>query len=122
MSVLPMPHVPSPADQPEFTAEEFIRQLKARGARVYRMRVHAVFCLTNDPDTASWLHELRAIPYLPRNAERMVGEGPLGAYRRAKGGPLEWDFYIHTVPVMGDESIWEAAGRQVPTVEPTDFA
>jgi hypothetical protein len=115
-------HIPSPADQPLFTAAEFIRQLRARGARVYRMRQGPVFCLTNDPDVAAWLHELHATPYLPRGAERTIGEGPLGSYRRAKGGRLEWDFYIHVVPVMGEETIWEAAGRQVPTVEPTDFA
>jgi hypothetical protein len=117
--------VPSPDDQAaqvDFTAEEFIRQLRARGARVYRMRVHGVFCLTNDPETAAWLHQLGAVPYLPRNAERTVGEGPLGSYRRAKGGALEWDFYIHTVPVVGEQTVWEAAGKQVPTVEATDFA
>ena len=81
-----------------------------------------VFTITNDPEVATWLHSLNAVPYLPQGGERAIGGMPLGAYRRAKDGQLEWDFYIHTVDVEGEESIWEAAGKVGKTVEPTEFA
>jgi hypothetical protein len=113
-------HVPSPADTP-LTAEEFLAKLRERGGRVYRMRQLAVFCLTDSPETAQWLLDLGGVPYLPRNAT--PGEvTPRGAYRRARRGKVEWDIYIHTIPVQGEETIWEAAGRITDTVEAEDWA
>jgi hypothetical protein len=112
------------------TAEEFLRDLQERGARVYRMReAPFVFCLTGDSEVAAYLHEIGATPYLPRNAEVVVSGLPLGAYRRAAGGTVEWDFWLQRVPVEGEETIWDAAGRLWSptevverTVEPTEFA
>lgn len=115
--------VPSPADTPAFTAEEFLQELRVRGARVYRMRERPmVFALTNDPKLAEWLNALGARPYLPRNAERVFANMPLGAYERTRGGSAEWDLWIHTIPVRGDEPIWDAAGRWAKDVEATEFA
>jgi hypothetical protein len=117
-------HVPSPADEPEFTAREFVEQVRDRGGRIHRMRGHAVFCLTNDPDLAQWLLDLGGATYKP-NGTIPGYAGPLGGYLRAKGGMPEWDIWIHNIPVKDNdaqETIWEAAGRVGPTVEATDFA
>ena len=120
-STLPQ-HVPSPADKrPDFTAEQLLDEMKRRGARVYRMREVAVFALTNDPECARWLMKLGARTYTPRHSEGSF-DLPLGAYRRAPEGPPEWDMYVHIIPVEGEETIWEAAGRVAPTVEAVDFA
>ena len=116
------PHVPSPADESQPTAEEFLLELRGRGARVYRMPSVQVFCLTNDPAVAQWLHQLGASSYVPTDSERSLGGLPMGAYQRATGGSPEWDFYIHLIPVEGDETIWEAAGRITRTVDPEEFA
>ena len=114
------------------TAEEFVLRLQERGARIYRMReAPFVFCLTNEPEVAAYLHEVGAASYMPRNAENVVALSgmPLGAYRRAAGGLVEWDFWLQRVPIEGDETIYEAVGRlwtpqevAERTVEPTEFA
>jgi len=114
--------VPSPADTPTFTADELLQELRLRGARVYRMREVLVFALTNDAKLAEWLEALGGRPYLPRHAERLFMDLPPGAYRRARGGSAEWDIWIHTIPVRGEETVWEAAGRWAREVEPTEFA
>src|SRR5262249_41455893 len=90
LSTVTEPHVPSPADTPQFTAEQFLQELRHRGARIFRMREVFVFCLTNDPDVARWLLELGARPYKPFGTDVSLG-GPMGAYTRAKGGRAEWD-------------------------------
>lgn len=114
--------IPSPADQPDPSAEDFLRELRGRGARIFRMRIPPqVFCLTQDPEVARWLHEVGASSYLPRSAEHALG-GPAGAYQRARGGAIEWDFWVHLVPVAGEETIWEAAGRLARTVEADEFS
>jgi hypothetical protein len=124
MAVDPVTQIPSPADTPEYTAEEFIRELAHRGARVYRMIEVAVICLTSDPEVAGWLHDLGATAYLPNHAERAIGMAglPHGGFQRERRGQVEWDFYIHRIAVSGDETIWDAAGRLVRTVEPQEFA
>ena len=114
-------HIPSPADTPQYTADQFLQELRHRGGRIFRMREVFVFTLTNDPDVARWLLELGARPYKPFGTDVKL-EGPMGAYTRAKGGRAEWDMYIHTIPVRGEETIWEAAARWAKTVEPTEFA
>jgi hypothetical protein len=113
--------VPSPVDNPEFTASEFLDQVRERDGRVFRMQVHAVFCLTQNPETAQWLLDLGGSHYKPVGAIPGYA-GPLGGYLRAKGGMPEWDIWIHIIPVAGEESIWEAAGRVAPTVEAVDYA
>jgi hypothetical protein len=114
-------HVPSPAEPSLPTAEEFLAEVREREGRVYRMREHHVFCLTTNPETANWLLRKGGRTYLPRTANRSF-DSPLGAYRRAPEGPPEWDICIHTIPVAGEETIWEAAGRVGPTVIATDYA
>lgn len=116
------PYVPSPDDRgPEFTAEQLLAEMRERGARVYRMREHAVFALTKDPECARWLLGLGARPYTPRHSEGSF-DLPVGGYRRAKDGPTEWDLYVHIIPVSGEQTLWQACGGVVPTVEATDFA
>ena len=112
-------HVPSPADAPPFFADELVKEIRDRGCHVLRMRYVGVFALVRDKELAQWLVDLGARPYRPPWAE-LISEGPLGAYKRAHDGPIEWDLWIHIIPVLGEESIWEAAGRvDVPTVEAT---
>ena len=114
--------VPSPADTPQYTADELLRELRERGGRIFRMREVFVFTLTNDQDVARWLLELGARGYRPYGAEVALQHLPTGAFLRAKGAQAEWDLYIHTIPVRGEETIWEAAARWAKTVEPTEFA
>ncbi len=122
MSVAADFRVPSPADPEPLTAEQLLRQLRARGARIFRMREVAVFTITSDVEVARWLQELGAVPYQPQGTEHAFGGGPLGAYRRARDGRVEWDFYIHRIPVEGEESVWEAAGKLARIVDPQEFA
>jgi hypothetical protein len=91
------------------TAEELLSRIRERGGRVHRMRDgYAVFCLTDDPEVARGLMLMGARPY------RAVGDGPPhpstppGGYLRAKGGKIEWDLQLNTIPVEG--SLWSAAG------------
>jgi len=116
--------VPSPAERPEeLSAEELIHELRARGGRIYCFQEVAVICLTSSAELAAWLHEHGASPYVPRGTDRALEGLPLGgAYRRARGGTVEWDFYVHLIPVVGEETVWEAAGRLVMTVQATEFA
>jgi muconolactone delta-isomerase len=102
--------VPSPADEPELTARQLLRRIRRKGGRVYRMREYGVFVLTDSPDLASWLMKLGARAYSPQNATPMPNV-PLGSYRRAPGGKIEWDLYIHAIPVAGEQTVWEAAGE-----------
>ena len=116
-------HVPSPADAPQFYADELVKEIRRRGGRVLRMRTAGVFTLTNDREVASWLLALGASPYRPPWAEQAFEDGPMGAYKRAHDGPLEWDLWIHIIPVLGEETIWEAAGRVgIRTVKAEDYA
>ena len=102
------------------TASELVLETQRRGARVFRMREVCVFAITNDPATAEWLLKQGALPFKPFGTSS-TWEYPLGAYKRARDEGPEWDLYIHIIPVAGDESVWEAAGRSAPTVEGADF-
>lgn len=106
---MPAQRIPSPADAPTMSARTFLRQIKRKGGRIYRMRETCVFVLTNDGDLAAWLLSLGGKAYLPRGAEQSLIAAPLGAFRMAKGGNPTWDIYVHTIPTLGDESLWEAA-------------
>jgi len=113
--------VPSPADVALPTAAELLAEIRAREGRIFRMREHHVFVITNNPDTAQWLLGMGGLPYRPVG-QNPSWDYPLGAYRRSREGPPEWDIYVHIVPVSGPQTIWEAAGEQAPTVDPLDFA
>ena len=115
--------VPSPDTVEEVlpTAQELLDKIRMRDGRVFRMREICVFVLTGNEHTAEWLMELGGRSYLPRGLAPSW-ETPLGAYRRERDAKPEWDIYIHTIPVAEGESIWEAAGRDNPTVEAVDYA
>lgn len=115
-------HVPSPADAALPTAAEFLDRVREMDGKIYRMREHLVFCITQNDELAAWLLSLKgARPYRPRAASP-TWQTPLGAYKRTKESPAEWDIYIHTIPVSGEETIWEAAKTRGPTVDAVDFA
>lgn len=98
--------IPSPADVPTMTAAELVERIRAEGGRVLRMRQPpSVFVLTGDEKLADWLYEHGATAWTTR------GLGTNGSYSRARGGTREWDLWIHPVPVLGDQSIWEVAAR-----------
>jgi hypothetical protein len=101
-------HVPSPADAPEFTAEELLAHIAGRGGRIFRMAEILVFCLTQDEQLAFWLLKKGGKSFLPP-ALVPADLGPRRAYKRTSAGPWEWDIYIHTIPVRGEQTIWEAA-------------
>jgi hypothetical protein len=116
-------HVPSPADAPQFFADELVKEIRARGGHVLRMRESGVFALIRDVELARWLVKLGAKAYRPPWAELAHTDGPMGAYKRAHDGPIEWDLWIHIIPVLGEESVWQAAGRVgVETVAAEDYA
>lgn len=96
--------VPSPATAP--TARQLVLTIRRRGGRIYRMPQTLVFCITNEPALAEWLLELGGKAYLPAHT---TPGSMVGGYKRAADGPLEWDIYIHTIPVSGEKTIWEAA-------------
>lgn len=115
MTVTTDEHVPAP-QPPPLTAEEFLNEIRHRGGRIIRFRERLVTVLTNDPECAQWLINKGGATFLPRNLVSSQ-TGPWGSYRRAPGGPLEWDIYIHHIPVDGETSIWEAAAVEL-TVDP----
>lgn len=103
-----MPKVPSPADVPTMTARQLLARIRRAGGRVYRFRMVGVFVLTDDEQLALWLIKLGGKRYVPVNSDPTT---PAGAYRRAPGGRIEWDIYIHAIPVRGEKTIWEAAAK-----------
>jgi hypothetical protein len=112
--------VPQP---PSYTADKLLREIRRRGGRVYRMREIVVFCLTNDEEVAAWLLDLGGHPFAPRSFRLTETKVP-GAYLRAPEGPLEWDIFIHTIPVLGEKTIHQAAGpiTLVKHMEPREAA
>jgi len=114
--------IPAPADLPRHTARSLLREIDRRRGRIYRMRELCAFVLTDDPELARFLLNLGGRCYLPRWAQP-EHSSPLGAFRRAPGARPEWDIYIHTIPVRGDLSIWEAVGKKDwPTVDELEFS
>ena len=90
--------VPSPA-LASLTANTLLRRIHQAGGRIFRMREICVFCLTTDEQLAKWLLELGGYAF---------ARG--GSYLRdSVTGKREWDIYIHTIPVSGAKTIWEAA-------------
>jgi len=100
--------IPSPADAPAMTARQLLGRIRKAHGRVFRMRMASVFVLTSDEQLALWLIKLGGKRYTPINADPTT---PAGSYRRAPDGGIEWDIYIHMIPVIGDTTIWEAAAK-----------
>ena len=88
------------------TARQLLARIRRQGGRVYRMREVGVFVLTSDEQLALWLIGLGGKRYTPVNLDPTT---PAGSYKRARDGRLEWDVYVHTIPVLGEKTIWEAA-------------
>lgn len=101
--------IPSPADMPTMTARQLLAKIRRGGGRVFRMREVGVFVLTTDQALALWLINLGGKRYTPINADPST---PAGSYKRDSiTGRLEWDIYIHIIPVLGEKTIWEAAAK-----------
>ena len=104
-------HVPSPADAPSQTAEEFLAEIAERGGRIFRMvEPPRVFVLTTDAALAETIKRKGGRPFLPKHL-RQEHLLPRDSYERTKGGVEEWDIEIGACPVQGEETIWEAAGE-----------
>lgn len=101
-----MAAVPSPADAPTMTAEQLLRRVRLRGGRIFRMAEFSVFVLTTDKELALWLLKLGGKRYTPAGADPST---PDGSYRLSAEGRLEWDVYVHAIPVLGEQTVWEAA-------------
>jgi hypothetical protein len=86
------------------TADYLLSKIREQGGRPYRMRGERAFVLTGDEKLAARLVDLGGQAHSPQGAEL-----PDGGYRRTRKGPIEWDVWIHTIPVSGP-SIWEALG------------
>ena len=99
--------VPSPATA-SMNAAELLAAIRERGGRVYRYKAPPqVICLTNDPTLVQWLVARKAALHTPKG---LTGVGHDGSYRRAKD-LREWDLRLDAVPVIGEQTIWEEAGR-----------
>jgi hypothetical protein len=72
------------------------------------MQSRMVFVLTTDPVLRDGLVELGG------RYHTASGEGGERGYTRVEGGDLEWDIWIHTIPVEGPTTIYEAAGGKLP--------
>lgn len=96
-----------PSDPPP-PAAELLAEIRERGGRVFRMvGPDKVFCLTDSGELAEWLGKKGGKGFAPPNADQTLHYMP-GAFERARGGKVEYDIYIHTIPVEG--SLWEELG------------
>jgi len=106
-----MAAIPSPADQPEFSARSLLTMIVREGGHLFRMRERMVFTITQNAELAQRLITLGGLPYLPQDRAAPDAE-VRGGFRDAPGGPMKWDIYVHTIPVRGEQTIWEAAERR----------
>src|SRR5262245_35697636 len=96
-------HVPSPADVPTMTAVELVEKIRAEDGRVLRMKVApSVFVLTSNPELAAWL---------AKKGAKTAHHCPQNGYPRARDGKREWDLWITGFPVLGEQTIWDAAAK-----------
>lgn len=98
------------------TAEKLVERIHARGGRVFCLPSRMVFVLTTDEVLRDGLMELGG-----RFHSTATGGGP-GGYKRGrqKGDKIEWDIWIHTIPVEGETTIYEAAGGKLPPLPTED--
>ena len=105
MAALTLVKVPSPADIPTMTAAELVERIRSEGGRVLRMKQPpSTFCLTTNGELADWLFGRGGTTFTARGIKTN------GSYRRAEGLD-EWDIWIHPIPVLGEQTIWEVAAR-----------
>ena len=114
-----MARVPAPASTPAFTARGLLAIIRKQGGRIYRMREIAVFVITDNRELAERLLKLGGIRYSPPN---LNAKRPDGSYLRARDGRPEWDIYIHTIPVKGVMSIYDAAAGDEQVYRAEDVA
>ena len=93
------------------SADQLLARIRRMGGRVLRMREWAVFVIMENEELADWLISLGGVPYLPKNMTPTDGT-VRGAYRDSRGGRPKWDIYIHTIPVKGETTVWEAAVKK----------
>lgn len=85
--------------QQPLTARELLGRIEEHDGRVYRLRRSpGVFVLTTNEKLVSGLLKIGG----SRHASC-----PVEGYRR--GEKREWDIWITSIPVAGEETIWEAA-------------
>jgi len=95
----------------ELTADELIAKIRERGGRVYRKQEPpAVFVLTTDSNLVRKLRSLDGSAPVLRGTKPPEIYMPDRSYLRTRGGVREWDVHIHGIPVLGEKTIWEAAG------------
>jgi len=87
------------------TAAELVERIRSQDGRVLRMKVPpATFCLTTNAALAAWLFDRGATCFSARGLKLD------GSYRRAEG-IREFDVWIHPIQVLGEQTVWEVAGR-----------
>jgi hypothetical protein len=91
------------------TAEALVERIKARKGRVYCMPSRMVFVLTSDPELRDGLIALGGRFHSGRGLA-----GSAGYKRSREGDAIEWDIWIHQIPVEGDTDIYTAAGGKQP--------
>jgi hypothetical protein len=91
------------------TAEALVERIRAKGGRIHCMPSRMVFVLTSNVELRDGLISL--------GGRFHSGKGLAGShgYKRAReGDALEWDIWIHQIPVEGDTDIYTAAGGLLP--------
>lgn len=92
------------------TAEALVERIRARGGRIFCMPTRMVFCLTQDTVLRDGLIELGGRYHTYKD---VGGEQGYRLSRDMKA-PVEWDVWVHMIPVDGPTSIYEAAGGLLP--------
>jgi hypothetical protein len=97
---VPQPYLPAALTIGyDTSAAELVSKIRERGGRLFRMKdVEMVFVLTTDSELAH---------ALVRMGGRYNGGG--GYTRSRDPVVVEWDVWIHQIPVSGEATIWEAA-------------
>ena len=92
------------------TAEKLVERIRAKGGRLICLPSRMVFCLTTDETLREGLIKLGG-----RYHSSSAGDGGPGGYKPARDSDkLEWDIWIHQIPVEGEQTIYEAAGGKLP--------
>jgi len=94
-------NISTPTAPPTLSAEELLRAIRSKGGRCYRMRqAPSVFTLTSDERLAGWL--------ISKGAR--TNPSAKNGYRRNEA-ETEWDIWVDSIPVTGEQTIWEACAH-----------